>query len=279
MHTSGTNDAQIEAIAERFVRARLDGVSLAAFPGEIPRDLDDAYACQDAAIRRWPDVLVGWKVGYVAPGRRAESNGEERLLGPVFAHGVRDADAQHPIDFPVFVGGFAAVEAEFVFRLGTDAPRDKLQWSAEEAASLVGELRIGIETAGSPLATINALGPRVIVSDFGNNAGLLLGPTIPDWRAQTEASLVCTTYIEGREIGAGTAASIADGPLGALAFALARSARRGRALRAGDLITTGAVTGVHDIQVGESARVDFGAHGEIHCRAIDAREFARRYPA
>ncbi len=47
---------------------------------------------------------------------------------------------------------------------------------------LVSGLHVGIEAAGSPLAAINELGPTVVVSDFGNNAGLLLGPAIPDWR-------------------------------------------------------------------------------------------------
>ena len=41
-------------------------------------------------------------------------------------------------------------------------------------------------------------------------------------------------------------------------------------LKAGDLVTTGAVTGVHDIVAGQTARIDFGTFGEIQCRAKPA---------
>ena len=37
---------------------------------------------------------------------------------------------------------------------------------------------IGIEIASSPLVNINDYGPAVVASDFGNNAGLLLGAEI-----------------------------------------------------------------------------------------------------
>lgn len=264
----------VNAIADRFVSARLAGLPLADFPGVIPGDLNAAYACQDAAIARWPTAVVGWKVGYIAPAQRLDR--DVRLLGPIFAGNVRDAAAGAVIEFPVIDGGFSAVEGEFVFRLGADAPADKTQWSAAEAAALVAAMHIGVEIAGSPLATINALGPRVIVSDFGNNAALLLGAEVANWQSLDEATLVVTTFIENAEVGKGSAASIDGGPLAALAFALSRNARRGRPLRAGDLITTGAVTGVHDILKGQHARVEFGRYGEIRCRAVEAREFARR---
>ncbi len=37
---------------------------------------------------------------------------------------------------------------------------------------------IGIEIASSPLQNINDYGPAVVASDFGNNAGLLLGAEV-----------------------------------------------------------------------------------------------------
>ena len=45
-----------------------------------------------------------------------------------------------------------------------DAPAGKLDWTPAEAAALPAALAIGLEIASSPLATINALGPRVVVS-------------------------------------------------------------------------------------------------------------------
>ena len=255
-------------IATRFVQARSEGRSLPEFPGEIPADLVTAYRVQDVAIAQWSDRVVGWKVGYIAEERR-DASGDDRLLGPIFQRRLWNATGDI-MEFPVFVGGFAAVEAEYVLRLEADAPVDKLDWTPEEAAALPATLLIGMEVASSPLATINVLGPKVVVSDFGNNNGLILGPEIPGWLQLDEATLLATTSIEGQLVGEGGACRLPGGLRAAYAFALARSAKRGRPLRKGDLIATGNATGIHDITVGQQASIQFTGYGEIHCRAVAA---------
>jgi 2-keto-4-pentenoate hydratase len=257
------------AIAEQFVRARLRGEALSGFPGEMPATLSDAYATQDCAIGLWPDRVAGWKVGRIDP-PWADRLGEDRLVGPIFTQSVRAAGPGDSGEFPVFEGGFAAVEAEFVFRLLADAPPQKASWTAEEAAQLPLALHVGIETAGSPLALINDLGPLVVVCDFGNNAGVVLGPEIVAWWERPLASLLCETFIEERSVGRGGALSLPGGPLAALAFALGRCAARGRPLAAGELVSTGATTGIHDVRSGEQVRVRFESVTELQCRAVPA---------
>lgn len=261
---------QLSGIADRFVAARRAGAALEGFPGTVPDDLVTAYRVQDLAIAQWPDRVVGWKVGYIAPERR-DASGDERLLGPIFArHFWNATGGSMPI--PVFVGGFGAVEAEYVLRLEADAPDDKLDWSPDEAAALPSTLFIGVEVASSPLATINQLGPRVVVSDFGNNNGLLLGAEIADWTSLDEAQLLAETFIDGASVGSGGAERLPGGLRTAFAFALSRSARRGRPLKAGEYIATGNATGIHDIAVGQSARVVFHGHGTLDCHAVPASQ-------
>lgn len=265
-----TDDGAMEswrAIATRFVDARLRGAALPEFPGAIPPDLLSAYTVQDLAIARWPDVVVGWKVGYIAPERR-DASGDDRLLGPVFAKALWNAAAG--LQVPVFAGGFAAVEAEYVLRLQADAPAGKTEWSVEEADAFPATLHTGIEIASSPLATINQLGPHVVVSDFGNHNGLVLGEEIARWHDIAETALTCTTLIDGVEVGRGGATTLPGGLRAAFAFALTRSARRGRPLKAGDLIASGNATGIHDIRIGQTATVRFDSHGEITCTAVAA---------
>ncbi|WP_225583777.1 2-keto-4-pentenoate hydratase [Pseudoxanthomonas sp. PXM02] len=256
------------AIADSFVGARRQGRALTGFPGEIPEDLVTAYRVQDLAIAQWPDQVVGWKVGFIAPERR-DASGDERLLGPIFARQLQMTTGSHSV-FQIFAGGFGAVEAEYVLRLDADAPADKTDWTPDEAAAVPSTLFIGMEVASSPLATINQLGPRVVVSDFGNNNGLVVGPEIPAWTERSDASLTCSTWIDGRQVGQGGATTLPGGLRAAFAFALARSARRGRPLKAGDLIATGNATGIHDILPGQQARIDFDGHGSIECLAAAA---------
>jgi 2-keto-4-pentenoate hydratase len=263
-----------EAIAEDFVRARLGAQTLPNFPGTIPDTLNAAYAYQDRAIALWPDHLAGWKVGGIGP-PWLERVGEDRLVGPIFRRGIRLAPPGARVDFPVFAGGYAAIEAEFVARLGADADPDKVQWSPEEARELVSGLHVGIEAAGSPLAAINDLGPTVVVADFGNNAGLLLGPAITDWRTRRLESLTCETFIEEERVGGGGAGSLPGGLFQAVAFALGRCARRGLPMKAGYVISTGAATGIHEIGIGQSARVKFDGVAQLLCRAVPAAQVSR----
>lgn len=266
METQALDHTSAAGIAERLVQARREARALPDYPGPIPETLAQGYACQDHAIKLWGKPVVGWKVGRLPADWEAKL-GEERLVGPIFQGAVQAPAASETGRFAVITGGFAAVEAEFVFRLGVDAPAGKTDYTLDEAAGLVDALLIGVELAGSPLPLINVLGPPTVVSDFGNNSGLILGPSIARWREQAADDLTCETFIEGRLVGEGGAGSIGGGLLSALAFALSRCAGRGYPLKKGMLVTTGAATGIHDIVAGQSSRISFGHWGELHCVA------------
>jgi 2-keto-4-pentenoate hydratase len=250
--------------AAEFVRARRSAGSFSQYPGTLPPDLAAAYRCQDQAIALWDDDVVGWKVGWI-PEPMSHTFGAQRLVGPIFRRALRRPQAGASLDAPVFANGFAAVEAEFIFQIERDAPADVVDWTAGKAGEFVRSMFVGMEIASSPLRNINDFGPAVVASDFGNNAGLLLGDEIPDWRTRDLASLQCETRIDGAVVGRGSAASVSGGPLAALAFALGLNARRGRPLRAGNFVTTGAATGVHEIRVGQTAEAAFSSVGTVRC--------------
>jgi 2-keto-4-pentenoate hydratase len=263
----GSTSVHAFEVAQRLVSARLSGRALDGFPGEIPADLSGGYACQEAAISLWPDTIAGWKVGAIGDSLISKY-GQDRLVGPIFRKSVRFARGDEPVEFSVIKGGFAAVEAEYVFVIGRDAPPDKIEWSRDEVVSMVEGVRVGVETAGSPMLAINDLGPGAIVSDFGNNAGLILGDFMAEWLNRPVRTWRSTAYIDGKIVGSGDAGAIRGEPLEALRFLLGHSARRGRPLKAGMLASTGAVTGIHEISPGQTARVDFGDDGRITCRAV-----------
>jgi 2-keto-4-pentenoate hydratase len=256
-----------KGVAAEFVKARRSAGFFTQYPGSMPQDLDSAYQCQDEAIALWGDAIAGWKVGWI-PEPLSQKYGAQRLVGPIFGRSVQRSNGADTADAPVFAQGFAAVEAEFVVQLAKDAPANVTEWSAETARRFVRTMYIGIEIASSPLQNINDFGPAVVASDFGNNAGLLLGAEIVDWQTRPLESMNCETRIDGNVVGRGSAAAVSGGPLTALAFALRVNARRGRPLRAGDFVSTGAATGVHSIQAGQWAEAIFTGVGSLRCRAV-----------
>lgn len=249
----------IQHIAEAFTSARAAGRALAAYPGTPPATLAEAYAIQAAAIARWPDAVAGWKVARVNPAFSAQFP-EERLIGPVFAPNVHRVEPGGTATCPVFDGGFAAVEAEVVIVVAQDAPAGKADWTADTVLPFVQSMHIGVEVASSPLATLNDIGPGAVISDFGNNWGVVVGAEIANWRELE--TLDVQTFIDGALVGTGKVA-LKPGPLGALAFTLNKRAQQGAVLKAGDVISTGMITGVHDIRVGQRSRHVFAGVGEL----------------
>lgn len=255
------------SVAAEFVRQRRAAGLLTRYPGAKPPDLAAAYRCQDVAIAAWGDTIAGWKVGWI-PEPHSTTYGAQRLVGPIFEKGVQRVSPGATLEAPIFTAGFAAVEAEFVFQLAKDAPANVTEWTTETARRFVRTMFIGVEIASSPLQNINDYGPAVVASDFGNNAGLLLGAEVPDWQARATSTMHCETRIDGLVVGRGSAASVSGGPLAALAFALRCNALRGRPLRAGDFVSTGAATGVHSISAGQTAEAVFTGIGSLRCRAV-----------
>ena len=254
-------------IARAFVEARKSRVALAEYPGERPTGLGDAYRIQDAALAIWDRPVGGWKVGRIRS-PEAERLGANRLAGPIFTDSILVA-GDSLVSMPVFVGGFAAAESEFMFALTIPAAGN-LPQTDEQTLEWVSEVRIGIEIASSPYARVNADGPCVTASDHGNNNGLLLGPIVPRDKWLSLADVEIETRINGTGVGQTSAATMLDGPLGAVRFVLANLKSRGIEPRVGWWISSGAVTGVHEIAPGDSVSAHFEGLGDVACEICAA---------
>jgi len=135
-----------------------------------------------------------------------------------------------------------------------------------EAAEIAGEWHLGVEFAASPLATINEIGAVAVVSDFGNNSGLVIGPQLDSALIADPDLLIFESKIDGRPAGFASAAALPGGPLEALRFVLGHLAERGRSLCAGQWVSTGAITGVHQIFPGQHGSIELIGHGRIDVR-------------
>lgn len=252
-----------ESVAQAFVAARQAGGALPDYPGQRPETLEDAYAIQARAIALMNAPVVGWKVGRIGDAL-VDRYGANRLAGPIFPdHVVRAELSTSPPEMPVFAEGFAAAEAEFLLRLGTLPESFDRPWTNAEVAGHVDEVRLGIEIASSPYPAINADGPAVTVSDFGNNHGLVIGQTI-----SPESDFLVwpvALSIDGEVAGEGAASAMLDGPYGAVRFLFELAARGVVALAQGQWISTGAVTGVHPVRPGARVEARFGGDRSVTC--------------
>jgi len=205
-------------------------------------------------MSQWPDEVAGWKVGGIPEHLRAKL-GADWLVGPIFGRSVKRADGDASVAMPIYEGGFAAIEPELVVELGNTRDEDRIF--------------IGAEIASSPVPDINGYGPTAVVSDFGNNNGLLIGPEIADWQNFDEP-LEVSIWIDGEAIGSKTLDPLTVTAAKALQFCIDIAAEQNRELPAGTFVSTGAITGIHEAAVGAKAKIAFGNLGALHLHLTKA---------
>jgi 2-keto-4-pentenoate hydratase len=246
-------------IADAFIAARRDGTAMSAYPGELPQTMENAYAIQALAIDRWSDAIGGWKVARINDPWRDRLQ-TDRYIGPIFARTVIDAGFVSKI--PVYEGGSAAFEAEIALVVGSDTDPERLSWSLEDARSLITDVRLVIEAASSPLASIATLGPLAAITAFGNNSGLIRGPSVD--LTSLRGGFVDVT-IDDIHVGRSPLWGDPDGPLPGFIFALERAAALGYPLKKGQIVSTGALTGVHRVATGQMCSARFADLATIDC--------------
>ena len=253
-------DAQ--TIAKALVEARKRAAPVKAFPGDIPSTLKAAYAVQHAGVTLRDEKVIGFKVGGIPESWRDQYK-SSWMAGPVFLSEFHKVEAGGTLDVPVFKEGFAAYEPELVMVL---EGLDKLEASIdtiEEALTYVSDVHIGAEIASSPRANVNELGPGSIISDFGTQGGLVLGPVVGKEVLSQFSELRVTLDIDGERIGDAHPKAGEGGPLGALRFLLNHLREYGQHydLTGTVYFTSGAITGVHQSHVGTSCDINYEGLG------------------
>jgi 2-keto-4-pentenoate hydratase len=261
---------RIDAISTSLVTARRDTEGLPLYPGALPETLEEAYAVQARASQLWGDAIAGWKVGRIL-GDLATRHGADRFIGPIFATSVEICESGTVGRFPAIAGGTAALEAELVAVLGETLAPNRNDWTAGDVTSLLSGVHIGIEVAGCPVGNVGNFGPLASIAVFGNNLGLIVGQAIADWENVDLNGVCCTASIDNEEVATAIAGALPGGPLTATAFALNQAAKLGITLPSGTLISTGAITGMHPVTIGQTCVADFGELGIIRCRVVDAK--------
>ncbi|MBA3940157.1 MAG: 2-keto-4-pentenoate hydratase [Sphingopyxis sp.] len=248
-----------ENVARALIDARAGKTPLTSYPGAMPQTMAEAYAIQDRAIALDGRRVGGWKVGRIAPDL-VDRFGGNRLTGPIFTDEILDGSAA-PV-MPVYADGFAAAEAEVLLCFGDVGTRD---YDIDSVRDCIADVRTGIEIASSPFAEINRHGPAVTASDYGNNKGLVLGPSIPDWRASDLVRMPVEMAIDGVTVGAATMEPMLDGPFGSALFLIGTLRARGIAIPLGTWVSAGAITGIHEIRPGQRAEALFDGKIRVGC--------------
>jgi 2-keto-4-pentenoate hydratase len=101
-----------------------------------------------------------------------------------------------------------------------------------------------------------------MVADLGYAGRYVYGEGIRDWRSISWGELSVRLLINGREI-AGSGAKAFGHPLEGVLWLANHRSRLGDGLRAGDIVSTGSLTGIQWTKPGDEAVADYGVLGTV----------------
>ena len=213
---------------------------------------DDAYRIQDAVYARlWAGARpAAWKAG-------GPSDKVEPTASPIPPERVQRSPATVAASSLNMLG----VEAEVAYKLAKDLPPRAKPYKEKEIIAAVGEVIVAIEICDTRLADFKGSSGLWKLADFQTNGGLVTGSGTAEWQKIDFTKQAVEFRIGGRTSTAKGAHSFGN-PFRLLPWLVAHCAKRGMGLHAGDVITTGAWTGLEIAQPGDEVVAKFPGIGE-----------------
>ena len=155
-------------------------------------------------------------------------------------------------------------EVEYQAKLGADLPPRAKPYSQEEVTEAVASLHPGLELAECHFIHDAAFPPLpAILADGAGSGTIVYGPAIPDWKNRDIAGQEATLSSNGRLRRKGTAAAALDHPMAPLTWLANELSRTGIGLKAGQMVSTGTLTGMLAPKPDETYVADFGPFGSV----------------
>lgn len=217
---------------------------LEALPPELrPATLQDGYAAQDALFAAAGGVRAGWKLGVGSPAQLRAGQLSRPLIGQLERARLYPSGAQ--VQVPA--SGAITVECEIAFVLARDiAP----QAGREVEPADIRHACVTFELVRSRFTDRRAVGwPSFVADNVGFEALIISEPFSPGLDADRlrEVDASAAVLLDGQvKARAQTGDDVTD-PVRSLAALYAHAADRGITLRAGDIVTTGAMCKPFDI--------------------------------
>jgi len=251
--------------AEFLLGARRDRRLLDGLPEDLrPRDVDEAYAVQDALVgllaQHGAGEPVGFKVGCTNEAAMELLGAERPFWGRLLAENVFESGAVLDVPEAISLG----VEPEYAYRVSRAFPSREGGYDAESVLPFVSALIPSIEVVGHRYADLIGTGVLSLVADNALNAAWVGGAPINLGGGAPDLSDVpVDVYVDDELQATGNAENVLGHPLNVVAWLVNELADRGRDLTPGDYVTTGTCTPLILITAGSSVRCEFGRLGNV----------------
>lgn len=229
----------------------------------VPPDKPAAYRVARMVEEELGWDVAGWKIAAMKEGLQRELRTDSPIYGRVFAPSImvspgRVEHARQCSPIP---------EVEYQAVLGIDLPPRAEPYTVQEVTAAVASLHPGIELAECRFVHDAAFPPLpAILADGAGSGTIVYGPAIADWQkrdiAGQEVSLICNGTLRRK----GRAADLLDHPVMPLTWLANELSRTGIGMKAGQMVSTGTLTGMLRPKAGETFIGDFGPFGSVSAK-------------
>ena len=224
----------------------------------VPPDPATAYriAAMVGAELGWP--VVGWKIAAFKAEMQRELRTDAPIYGPVYGPGILSSPAtvSHARQLSPIP------EAEYQIVLGAHLPPRDRPYSEAEVTEAIAAIHPGLELAECRFVHDDHFPPLpAILADGAGSGTIVLGPAIEDWQARDIPGQQVTLACNGEVRRSGTADAALDHPVAPLTWLANELSRTGTGLKAGQVVSTGTLTGMIRPRQGETYTADFGPLG------------------
>jgi 2-keto-4-pentenoate hydratase len=245
--------------ADALWAAWTSGERIGELPDDArPRDDAEGFAAQ-LAIGRHAGRTYGWKIAATTAAGQAHIGVSGPLPGPLFERFRHDPDDVLPSDDM----HMRVVEAEFAYLMGADVAPGA---GRDEILAAVDGLHLAVEVPDSRFTRFEVVGAPQLIADCACASRFVCGPEVPGWAEHDLATWETAVWINGERAATGSGGNVLGDPRNALVWLAEDLRRHGRALRAGELVTTGTTTAPVPVGPGDEVRADFGELGEVEFR-------------
>ncbi len=250
------------SIAQALADARTEGRKLDAYPGDPPVDEVLAFKvqCEAAQLTGW--TQTGWKIGCTSKMAQDMLRADGPFPGPVYEERTFPDDG----DVPVSDAAIRLVEPEIAFVMARDLPSGASPHSTEDVIAAARSVHLSLELVNRRLPGGLEDGNMWNIADGGCNDAFVLGPANEVLLAGRYAALELSVSKNHQPATSGIGANALGGPDIALAWLANYLNTHGLMLKAGDVVTTGVVTGLVYVETGDEIISTCAELGEVSAR-------------
>jgi 2-keto-4-pentenoate hydratase len=251
-----------DALAQTLADARVRGLKLGDYPGPAPESEEASFALQCRAARLTGWRQTGWKIGCTSEMAQKMLNTDSPFPGPVYAE--RTIEDGGVVSFAD--KALRLVEPEIAFTMARDLPPRGEAWTPEEAVEAAASAHLSLELVNRRLPGGLEDGNMWNIADGGCNDALVVGPANPVLPAGSYAGLELSVMRNDDVASTGAGVNALGGPDIALAWLANYLNAHGLHLKAGDVVTTGVVTGLIYVEPGDEIISTCAELGEVSAR-------------